>query len=114
MMMAMEEGVEKGSVNSIDKSTVCYEVGGVCALVRMMLSGLTGKQCTSTAADTAATAGINLDPFVSMTFPSVMDIGGYTLRLWSDPSYASVRFALPDKMGVEIKRWSGSKQKICN
>ena len=49
-----------------------------------------------------------------MTFPSVMEIGGYTLRLWSDPSYASVRFALPDKMGVEIKRWSGSKQKICN
>lgn len=76
--------------------------------------GLTGKQCTSTAADIAAAGGINLDPFIDMTFPSTVDVGKFTVRLWNDPAYSSLRFALPDKMGDIIKQWSGSRQKICN
>ncbi len=64
----------------------------------LKMYGLTGKQCTSTAADIAKEAGIMLDPFVQMTFPSTIKLSGYTLRLWTDPAHKTIRFALPDKM----------------
>ena len=69
--------------------------------------GLTGKQCTSTAADIAAKAGVRLDPFVTLSFPSSSSVGGATLRLWTNSAYSTLRFALPDKMEQELKNWKG-------
>jgi RHS repeat-associated protein len=75
--------------------------------------GLTGQQCTSTAAGIAAVAGIHLDPYVHLTFPPFVDLRGVTVRLWTDPQFAAVSFALPDKLAFEMKKASGGPRKIC-
>jgi hypothetical protein len=98
------------------------EFGSVKAKIDSLMSGggaaleaygLTGKQCTSTAADIADAGGISLDPFVNLTFPNTLSIDGQTIRLWSDSTYSTLKFALPEKMESEIKSWSGTKTKIC-
>ncbi|MBQ7478876.1 MAG: hypothetical protein IJT01_08240, partial [Selenomonadaceae bacterium] len=70
--------------------------------------GLTGNQCTSTAASLADMAEVHLDPYVQLNIPSSTTVEGKNIRLWSDPKYSSIRFALPEKMKQELKMWKGS------
>ena len=70
--------------------------------------GLTGNQCTSTAASLADMAGVHIDPYVQLNIPSSATLDGHELRLWTDPKYSSIRFAIPEKMEQELKMWRGS------
>ncbi|MFO0860521.1 MAG: RHS repeat-associated core domain-containing protein [Phycisphaerales bacterium] len=75
--------------------------------------GLTGMQCTSTAAKIAQYAGVFVDPYTTLTFPSSMSLAGQSVRLWSDAQYSTLRFALPDKMQDVMSSAGGGKKKVC-
>ena len=79
---------------------------------RLRRYGLTGRQCTSTAAEIAMFAGVSLDPFITLTVPSEIKDGFNTMRMWSDSIYQTLRFALPDKMQEEIKNWHGGQDHV--
>jgi len=71
--------------------------------------GLTGNQCTSTAAAIAKKAGVSLDPYVEIHIPESVTIEGRKIRLRRDSIYAKIRFAAPEAMGKAITASSTAK-----
>lgn len=59
---------------------------------------LVGKQCTSFVREVAALAGLSLESDVTMTIDPTVYYGRCWLRLWEDPSYASITFSSPDQL----------------
>ena len=49
---------------------------------------LQGRQCTSFVVEAAALASLQLECHACLQFPSVLDIHGEELRLWTDPCYS--------------------------
>jgi len=78
--------------------------------------GLTGNQCTSTANIVATAAGITLDPFVNWKLHSSYSLAWTGLRYpsfraYSDPTYANLKFAFPDKMADQLKSYTSGTMK---
>lgn len=59
---------------------------------------LTRRQCVSFVLQVAALAGLELSADVTLPISSEMEISGRRCRLWSDPQYAAVTFASPDRL----------------
>ncbi|MBR5895011.1 MAG: RHS repeat protein [Akkermansia sp.] len=64
--------------------------------------GLTQNQCTSTAAKIAEQAGINVDPYVTITLPYLVE---------RDSRYRKIKFAAPERM-QEVMKTAGSNKNM--
>jgi len=72
--------------------------------------GLTGNQCTSTAAKIAKKAGVNVNPYVILSLPRSLSEKNI---LWTNPKYNRITFALPDKMQDIMKHAGNDRVKSC-
>ena len=82
--------------------------------------GLTGKQCSITAAGVAQKAGIEIETTITQAVPqsTMIRLYGYWIPfpLWNNrPELSSITYAIPDKAADEMLYWRGAEEyhKIC-